>query len=331
MRNEMLDVVGLGNAIVDVLAHAGENVVSQHNLAKGTMTLIDEGRAEYLYSIMAPATEVSGGATANTLAGLASLGGRGGFIGKIRNDQLGDIFKHDIRAAGVLFETPPATDGPSTGRCLIFVTPDAQRTMHTYLGASMELGPDDVDENLIRRAQLTYLEGYLWDGPNCKSALLRAARLADRAQRKVAFNLSDPHCVSRHRPEFLKFIQDYVDFLICNELEICSLLQVENFDQAVRMSSGLCEVMALTRSENGSIVTGADGILSIPAERVETLVDTTGAGDLYAAGFLYGYTHGRSLYDCGRIGAIAAAEVISHLGARPETSLAQLVADRLGP
>jgi sugar/nucleoside kinase (ribokinase family) len=325
------DVVGIGNAIVDVIAHADDGFLQRNDLVKGAMTLIEAPRAEALYHRMASGIESSGGSAANTMAGLASLGGAAAFIGKVRNDQLGGIFRHDIRAAGVHFETAPATDGPPTARCLIFVTPDAQRTMQTFLGASVDLGPEDVDANLIGASAVTYLEGYLWDKPEAKAAFQRAAQIAHKGGRKVSLTLSDPFCVDRHRADFRKLIAGHVDLLFANEAELKSLYQTEDFDAALQQARADCEVAALTRSEKGAVIVAGDEVHVIDAERVARVVDTTGAGDLYAAGFLYGYTSGLPLVTCGRIGAIAAAEVISHTGARPQTRLADLVAARLGP
>jgi sugar/nucleoside kinase (ribokinase family) len=326
MSAQALDVVAIGNAIVDVLSHADDAALARLGLAKGAMTLIDGARAEELYAAMGPAMEVSGGSAANTVAGLASLGRRGAFIGKVRNDQLGGIFRHDIRASGVAFDVAPALDGPPTARCLIFVTPDAQRTMQTYLGACVELGPDDVDAALVAAAKVTYLEGYLWDPPGAKQAFLKAARIAHEAGRKVALSLSDPFCVDRHRAEFRDLVDGHVDILFANEVEVCSLYEVESFDAALHAVRGSCEVAVLTRSARGSVVLDGDDIHVVDAAPVARVVDTTGAGDLYAAGFLAAYTSGRPLYDCGRMGALAAAEVISHFGARPETSLKSIVA-----
>ena len=324
------DVVGIGNAIVDVIAHAEDAFLAQRSMAKGAMTLIEAREAEALYAEMGPGTEMSGGSAANTMAGIASLGGRAGFIGKVKDDQLGAIFSHDIRAAGVTFQTPPAKSGPPTARCLIFVTPDAQRTMNTYLGASVELGPEDVDEALIASAKVTYLEGYLWDRPRAKDAFRKAAGLAHGAGRKVALTLSDPFCVERHRAEFQDLVKGPVDILFANEAEIRALWQLGDFDAALAATRGLVEVAALTRSEKGAVVLAGNGFARVAAEPVAEVVDTTGAGDLFAAGFLYGLTNGRSPADCARIGAIAAAEVISHVGARPERPLKALVAERLG-
>ena len=330
MADPSLDVVGIGNAIVDVLSQADEAFLKAQDLAKGAMTLIDGARAEALYAAMGPGVEVSGGSAANTMAGLASLGGRGAFVGKVRNDQLGGIFQHDIRAAGVAFDTPVATDGPPTARCLILVTPDAQRTMNTFLGAAVELAPDDLDRAVIQAAKVTYLEGYLWDAPDAKAAFQAAAEMAHEAGRKVALTLSDPFCVARHRDSFLELIDGHVDLLFANEVEIRSLFRVEDFDRALQETRGHCEIAALTRSDKGSVVLAEGEVHVVDAAPVDKVVDTTGAGDLYAAGFLYGYTQGKGLYACGRIGALAAAEVLGHYGARPETSLEDLMAERLG-
>jgi sugar/nucleoside kinase (ribokinase family) len=330
MSQARQDVVGIGNAIVDVIAHAEDWFLAAQSMAKGAMTLIEAERAEALYARMGPGVEMSGGSAANSMAGLASLGGRAAFIGKVRDDQLGAIFAHDIRAAGVTFRTPPAKAGPQTARCLIFVTPDAQRTMNTYLGASVELGPEDVEEELIAAAQVTYLEGYLWDKPRAKEAFRKAARLAHEAGAKVALTLSDPFCVERHRAEFQELVKGPVDILFANDAEIRALWQVGDFDAALAATKGQVGTAALTRSEKGSVVLTGERIDRVPAEPVERVVDTTGAGDLYAAGFLYGLTNGRPPAEAARIGAIAAAEVVSHVGARPERPLKALVAERLG-
>ena len=325
MTDRAFDVVGIGNAIVDILSHADEGFLAAHGLSKGTMTLIDAERASVLYRAMGPAVESSGGSAANTIAGLASLGGKGAFIGKVNNDQFGGVFRHDIRSSGVAYETAGSEEGPPTARCLIFVTGDAQRTMQTYLGACLELGPADVDVELISHAKVTYLEGYLWDPPRAKEAFLKAAKTARKAGRKVALTLSDPFCVDRHRKEFQDLVRNHVDILFANEQEICSLWQVGNFDDALHATRGTCEVAALTRSAKGSLIVSGEDVHVVDARAVEHVVDTTGAGDLFAAGFLYGYTTGKNLYDCGRIGSIAAAEVISHFGARPQTPLAELL------
>jgi sugar/nucleoside kinase (ribokinase family) len=329
MADASLDVVGIGNAIVDVFAHTDDGFLRTHGLAKGSMTLIDGARAESLYAAMGPGAEVSGGSAANTMAGIAALGGRGAFIGKVRNDQLGGIFRHDIRAAGVAFETAAATEGPPTARSLILVTPDAQRTMNTFLGAAVELSPDDLDVKAIESAQVTYMEGYLWDPPAAKQAFLAAAKLAHGAGRKVSLTLSDPFCVERHRDSFLDLVRGHVDVLFANEVEIRALYQTDSFDAALQKVCGHCAIAVLTRSAKGAVVLNGDETHVIDAEPIAQLVDTTGAGDLFAAGFLAGLTRGETLYDCGRMGAIAAAEVISHIGARPEADLAALVRQRL--
>ncbi|HEY7107732.1 MAG TPA: adenosine kinase [Acidimicrobiia bacterium] len=319
-----LDVVGVGNALVDVLSHEEDDFIARHGLQRGAMQLIDTARAELLYGAMGPATEVSGGSAANTMVGVASLGGAAAFVGRVNDDQLGSVFGHDLRAAGVAFSTPPATDGVPTGRCLIVVTPDAQRTLNTYLGASARLGPGDLDVDLVASAQVLYLEGYLWDEPEAKEAFLQAARAAHASGNRVAFSLSDGFCVDRHRDEFLDLVEHHVDVLFANEVEITSLYRVDEFDDALQRVQYHCEIAALTRSEKGSLIVTRDEVHLVDAHPVEQVVDTTGAGDLYAAGFLYGLTHGYDLGTAGRLGALAAAEVISHLGARPQVSLAGL-------
>jgi fructokinase len=326
----MLDVVGIGNAIVDVLTQTGQDVPTRNNLPLGGMTLIDVDEAERLYAAMGPAVESSGGSAANTVAGVASLGGRACFVGKVRNDQLGGIFRHDISSLGCAFDTPAASEGPPTGRCLIFVTPDAQRTMATYLGAAVHFGPEDLDEATIARAKVTYLEGYLWDKDAAKRAFLKAAEVARAAGRKVSLSLSDPFCVERHRDSFLDFVESHVDLLFANEAEIISLYQVDSFDQALQRVRGHCEVAILTRSEKGSMILSNGEVHVVDAVTLGPLVDTTGAGDLYAAGFLYGFTQGMGLYDCGRLGALAAGEVISHMGPRPLRPLRELLSERTG-
>ena len=308
-----------------MLAHAEEAQIARAGLIKGTMALIDEPRARELYAEMGQAVEISGGSVANSTAGIASLGGRAAYIGKVRDDQLGEVFMHDIRAVGVHFDTPPSRDGASTARCLIMVTPDAQRTMSTFLGACRELGPSDIDESLIERSQVTYLEGYLWDPPAAKEACLKACAAAKRAGRKTALSLSDPFCVERHRSEFLELVERHVDIVFANEHEACSLFQTERLDDALAALRERCELAVVTRSAHGSVVLTAGETFHVPVAAVAKVVDTTGAGDLYAAGFLYGYTHGRAPAECGRLGSICAAEVISHFGARPEVPLRGLI------
>jgi len=330
MVDTPLDVVGIGNAIVDVLAHGDDGFLAEHGLSKGAMTLIGVDAAERLYGCMGAAVECSGGSAANTIAGLASLGGSGAFIGKVCDDHLGEVFRHDIRALGVAFDTPPLPGGASTARCLIVVTPDAQRTMQTYLGACAELGPGDIDPDTIAAARITYLEGYLWDPPKAKEAFVKAATVAHDAGRMVSLSLSDAFCVERHRAEFLALVEDHVDVLFANEAEIKALYREDTFDDAMQRVRGHCRIAVLTRSENGSVVLSGDEAHVIDAEPVAAVVDTTGAGDAYAAGFLYGLTRGFGLAACARIGGIAAAEVIGHVGARPANPLKDLVANKVG-
>lgn len=324
-----LDVLGIGNAIVDVLSHADDEVIAGHGLPKGSMTLIDAERADALYADTGPGVEVSGGSGANTIVGAASFGADVAYIGKVRDDSLGDIFTHDIRAAGVAFETAPLTEGPGTARCLIMVSPDGQRTMSTYLGACIELGPEDIDADLVGRSKITYLEGYLWDPPRAKEAFRTAMAAAHAGGRQVALTLSDTFCVERHREEFRVLVENDVDILFANEEEIRELYEVATLDEAVAAVRGRCEIVAVTRSEKGSLVLANGASHEVPAEPVETIVDTTGAGDSYAAGFLYGLTHGLELPVCARLGSIAAAEIISHFGARPQVDLRQLAAPAL--
>lgn len=330
MSDASLDVVGVGNAIVDVIAQADPALLDRLALNKGTMTLIEAADADRLYAEMGSARETSGGSAANTLAGIASLGGRGAYIGKVRDDELGKVFSHDIKAIGVDYLLRPATEGPSTARCLIFVTPDADRTMQTFLGVSVMLGPGDIDPQAIGAAQVTYLEGYLFDREEAKEAFVKAAEIAHAAGRKVALSLSDPFCVARHRASFRHLVEGHIDILFANHDEITSLFETDSFDDAVAQVVGLVDIAAVTRGAAGSVILTRDEVIEIPAEPVARVVDTTGAGDLYAAGVLYGITQGYELASAGRIGSICAAEVISHYGARPETSLAELVKAKLG-
>ncbi len=331
MTQTTLDLVGIGNAVVDVLTHAEDAFLVRNDLAKGAMTLVDAAQAHKLYDKMGPAVEVSGGSASNTMAGFASLGGNGAFVGKVRNDQLGGIFSHDIQAAGVRYETPLATSGAPTARCLIFVTPDAQRTMQTYLGASVALGPDDINEELIAGARVTYLEGYLWASDSGREALIKAAKIAAQAGNKVSFTLSDAFLVDAFRKDFLTFIRDHVDILFANEVEITALVEAQDFDDSFQHTRGLCEIAALTRSEKGSVVVAGDEVHVIDVAPVDQVLDTTGAGDLYAAGFLFGYTQDKDLAACAHMGSLAAGEIVSHFGARPETSLAGLLPPSLRP
>jgi sugar/nucleoside kinase (ribokinase family) len=330
MSDTDFDVAGVGNALVDVISSVDDGFIEAHDFPRGATTMVDLEHAEAVYADLPPAQEISGGSCANTIAGLASFGASVGFIGRVRDDQLGKVYTHDLRALGVHFDVPPATDGPATGRCLIMVTPDAHRTQCTYLGASTFIGPEDVDTDVVARARVTYLEGYLWDQPPAKEAIKKAATAARGAGRQVAFTLSDPFCVDRHREEFRTLVADEIDILFGNEAEICSLYEVDDFDAALQRVRRHCRVGALTRSEHGSVVIAGDQLHAIAAEPVDRLVDTTGAGDQYAAGFLYGLTHGYDLATCGRLGSVAAAEVISHFGARPAVSLARLAEGVVG-
>jgi adenosine kinase len=319
------DVLGIGNAIVDVIARTEEDFLLRQGMNKGAMALIDEARAQAIYDSMGPAIETSGGSAANTIVGVASLGARAAFIGKIKDDALGTAFAHDIRAAGVAFTTPPAAGGASTARCYILVTPDGERTMNTYLGAAQDLHPADIDAETIAASAIIYLEGYLWDPKNAKDAFLKAAKIAHEAKRTVALTLSDAFCVDRWRDEFLQLMRSRtVDLIFANEAELQSLYQTSDFNAALAALRADIDVAVITRSEKGCIVVGPDGTEAVSAFPVERVVDTTGAGDLFAAGFLAGLARGADDRTCGRLGALAAAEVIQHLGARPETSLKDL-------
>ena len=326
MTTAEIDVVGIGNAIVDVIAHAENEFLEREGLTKGTMTLIDAARADALYQMMGPAIEASGGSAGNTMAGLASLGGKGAFIGKVRDDFLGQVFRHDITTGGVRFNTPAATSGPGTARCLILVTPDGQRTMNTYLGACVELGPDDIDPDIVAMAAVTYLEGYLFDPPRAQAAFRKAAAIAHAAGRRVALSLSDPFCVGRHRAAFRDLVDGHIDILFANEAEICSLYETDDFAIAAATVRGHVAIAALTRSAAGSVILAAGAEHHLAAAPVARVVDTTGAGDLYASGFLFGLTRDLPLPMCGEVGNLCAAEIISHFGARPEANLSELIA-----
>jgi len=328
MPSVRYDVLGIGNAIVDVIARTEEDFLLRQDMRKGAMALIDHGRAEAIYDAMGPAMEMSGGSAANTIVGLASFGARAAFVGKVKDDGLGRAFAHDIRAAGVTFATAPASAGPSTGRCYVLVTPDGERTMNTYLGAAQDLDPADIDADTIAASRVVYLEGYLWDPKHAKEAFLKAAKIAHQAGRKVALSLSDAFCVDRWRDEFLQLMRlRHVDLIFANEAELHSLYQSSDFDAAIAALRSDIDLAVVTRSEKGCLVIGPDGIEAVPAFPVERVVDTTGAGDLFAAGFLHGLARGADDRTCGRLGALAAAEVIQHLGARPETSLRELARD----
>jgi sugar/nucleoside kinase (ribokinase family) len=326
--SDRIDVLGIGNAIVDVLVRTDEAFLKERGLEKGTMHLIDAGQADALYASVGPAVEISGGSAANTIAGLASFGSKTQYIGIVNDDQLGAVFRHDISSIGVRYDCAPHGDGATTARCIVLVTPDGERTMNTFLGASQQLGPDDVDEDAVKRADIVYLEGYLFDPPAAKEAFYKAARLAHSSGGKVALSLSDPFCVDRHREEFRVFVHDEVDILFANEAEIKSLYQAPDFASAREAVRPEVPLAVLTRSEKGSVVVAGNEEHSVKARDVAEVVDTTGAGDLYAAGFLHGLVSGRSLADCARLGGLAAAEIISHIGARPEGNLAELARSR---
>lgn len=318
------DVIGIGNAIVDILARCDDEVLENLSLPKGHMQLISAEEADRLYAGMGPAVEISGGSAANSCAGVAALGGKAAFIGSVQDDQFGKVFHHDLNAIGVDFSTPFAPGETPTARCLVFVTPDGERTMNTYLGACAELGPEDLDEARIAAAQVTYLEGYLFDPPRAKEAFYKAAGIAKAAGRKVALSLSDAFCVERHRDDFLAFIRKDVDILFANQDEIQALYQVDKFEDAADSARADVELAALTQGIDGSFIIHGDSSMAVPSFKVDEVVDTTGAGDLYAAGFLFGLTHGKSLDVCGSLGGLAAAEVISHIGARPEANLIEI-------
>ncbi len=324
MSDARFDVLGIGNAMVDVLAHSSDEFLAQNGIAKGAMSLIDAERATQLYARMEPAVEISGGSAANTMVGVAGFGGRAAYIGKVKADQLGEVFAHDIRAAGVAFDGEMAHEGEPTGRCLILVTPDAQRSMNTFLGASATLTPADVKGDDVAASEITYLEGYLFDPAPAREAFYKAAGIAHVAGRKVALTLSDPFCVDRYRDEFRHLIDTEVDILFANEAELKSLYQTSSFDEGMQTLMRHCPVAALTRSEHGSVVLWHDEVHVISAKPVKKVVDTTGAGDSYAAGFLYGFARGADAQTCGHLGSLAAAEVISHFGARPEADLKAL-------
>ena len=325
MASTQFDVLAIGNAIVDVLARTDDAFLVQHKMHKGTMRLIDEVQAAKLYDAMGPAVEISGGSAANTVVGVASLGARAGFIGKVKDDDLGRVFAHDIRAAGVSFATPPASAGPSTARCYVLVTPDGERTMNTYLGAAQDLHPNDIDADAVAAAQIIYLEGYLWDPPRAKEAFLKAAKIAHAAERDVALTLSDAFCVGRYRAEFLDLIRSRtVDLVFANERELHSLYETADFDSALDGLRNDARLAVVTRSEKGCLIVTREQTEAVPASPVECVVDATGAGDLFAAGFLAGLSRGSDYRTAGRLGALVAAEVIQHLGARPETSLKAL-------
>ena len=328
MSETRFNIVGIGNAIVDIISRCEDNFLTQNQLSKGHMQLIEAEDIDRLYQAIGPAIEVSGGSAANSCAGIASFGGDTAFIGKVNDDEFGRIFAHDLGAIGVMFKTAKASDSLPTARSLVLVTPDGERTMNTYLGVSPELNHGEIDADMIKDAQVTYLEGYLFDRPEAKAAFHQAAKIASDAGRKVALSLSDAFCVDRHRTEFLELIKNDVDILFANEEEICALYETQNFDEACAKTKNDCALAALTRGPKGSLVLTPEGTIEVAAQPVEKVVDTTGAGDLYAAGFLYGLTSGKGHKTSAELGSIAAAEIISHLGARPEATLSTLALDK---
>lgn len=330
-QNTVYDVVGIGNAIVDVLAKVGDTFLKERNLTKGCMTLVEAAEAGKIYNDIIPEREVSGGSAANTVAGMASLGADCAFIGKVHDDELGQVFKRDIGAAGIDCFTSPLEEGPATGRSIVLVTPDAQRSMFTYLGASRKLSVEDIDEKLISESKIIFIEGYLWDEPMAHEAVLKACELAHKYGREVAFTVSDRYCVSSHRDHMLDLIKNHVDLLFANEMELKALFETEDFASALDMIKPMVKIAAITRDSRGSVVVNGRVKIFVEAEPVkpETVVDSTGAGDLYAAGFLFGLVNKRSLGTCAMIGGIAASEIISHYGARPEVSLRGFVRNKL--
>ena len=321
------DVTGIGNAIVDVLAHCEEQFLIDYGIQKGSMTLIDEARAKELYAAMGPATEASGGSVANTMAGIASFGGRGGYIGIVANDQLGDIFTHDMQATNITFNTSPYIGGAETARCYIFITPDGERSMNTFLGACTELSVEHVDSILIGNSKVTYMEGYLFDKDPAKAAFYKAADIAHEAGREVALGLSDSFCVKRHRDDFRDLVENKIDILFANQPELCELYEIDDVDEAFDETAKHCKIVVSTRGKKGALIS-LNGEKTVVANApVEQVIDLTGAGDQFAAGFLYGYTHGMDMATCGRLAAQAAAEVISHVGPRPQINYSEFLDD----
>jgi len=330
MSDTKYDVLAIGNAIVDIIAKCEDDFLAEQDIAKGGMTLIDMARAEQLYSDMGPAIETSGGSAGNTAAGIASFGGKVAYIGKVADDHLGKIFRHDIKAIGVDYDTPPLDHGETTARSMILVTPDGERSMNTYLGACGKLSAKDIDAELVAQSKITYFEGYLWDPAEAKDAIREAARIAHENDRLVAMTLSDAFCVDRYRDEFLELMRSgTVDICFANDGELKSLYQTSNINSAIDAVREDCNLTAVTMGADGSMIVTREKTGTIDAHPIDELVDTTGAGDLYAAGFLFGLTNGRELGECAVLGGIAASEVIQHIGPRPQTSLKEL-AQQLG-
>jgi adenosine kinase len=325
MADAKYDVLGIGNALFDVLVRTDEAFLARHGMTKGSMSLIDEARAAAIYKEMGPAIEVSGGSAANTIVGIASLGARAAYVGKIKDDEIGKLYAHDIRAAGVAFTTSAAKDGPATGCSYILVTGDGERTMNTYLGAAQDLSPADIDPAEIAAARIVYLEGYLWDPKNAKEAFVKAAKIAHDSRRRVALTLSDSFCVDRYRDEFLALMRNgTVDIVFANESELHSLYMTSDFDTALKQLRNDVNLGVVTRSEKGCMAVSVEESVAVPASPVAQVTDTTGAGDLFAAGFLFGLARDLPFQQCGKLGALAAAEVIQHIGARPQVSLKEL-------
>lgn len=331
MSQPSTDVIAIGNAIVDVMSPCDDAEIERLGMARGGMTLIDTDRARDLYEAMGPAREVSGGSAANTLAGLAALGAKCAFIGQVADDQLGEVFAHDIRAGGIAFATPVRAGDPPTARCLIFVSPDGQRTMNTYLGASQYLPAAALDEAAIADAAVLYLEGYLWDPEEPRAAMRQAIAAARNAGRKVAFTLSDAFVIARYGDDFRAMIDaGDIDILFANHVELAALTGEDDFEAGLAALAPKVPVLVVTRSEDGAVAISGAERAEVAAEPVTKVVDTTGAGDLFASGFLFGHVRGRPLQDCLRLGAICAGEIISHYGARPDADLKALVAERMG-
>ena len=328
-NDSSLDVVGIGNAIVDVLTTTDDSILERLSFEKGSMTLIDENKAKELYKITTNRIQRSGGSVANSLACVAQLGGKAAFIGRVRNDTLGQIFTEEILRTGTIFKTPPSSVGPSTARCLIFVTPDAQRTMCTYLGASVLLEPNDLDLSAVKEAKILYLEGYLWDNPAAKSAFIKAAEIAKNSGRKVALSLSDSFCVRRHRESFIELVEDYIDILFANEDEITSLYKTSNLNLAIQKLKRKCEIAAVTIGKHGSILIENGKETTINPFIFGEAIDTTGAGDLYAGGFLKGLSDGLDPLKSAKIGSICAGQIVTQLGSRSNIDLINLINSHL--
>ena len=326
---QQFDLLGIGNAVVDVLYETDEEFIKNNQLEKGIMTLIDEEKAEKFYSLLKQGIEISGGSVANTTVGFASLSGKPAFIGKVKDDKLGKAFSQSLKNAGVLFKTEPIVDGPGTARAFIFVTPDAHRTMNTYIGACSLLSPKDIDEKIIKNSKITFLEGYVWEEDLAKESLVKAAEIAHKAGNKVALTLSDPFCVKKYRSEFEELIKKNIDILFANEFEAKELCQTQDLEESAKEISNMTEIAVITRSEKGAKIYNAKETIEIKAKVFNTVKDTTGAGDLFAAGFLYGLSKKFSILKSGNIAAITAGEIISHFGARPETNLSNLIQKEL--